>query len=314
MYSKILITGGAGFIGSYMVDHLLSNDLEVVALDNLSSGSLGNLIQHLQRNDFKFIQDDIRNLDAIKNALEEVDAVFHAAAISNVPHSIEDPNETNDVNVCATIDLLKACLNSNVKRFVYPSSASVYGEVGNLPITEESPLNPISPYAASKLAAECYVRVFGKVYGIETVCLRYFNVYGPRQPNNDYSGVITLFINRLLNNEPPIIYGDGEQTRDFVNIQDVVRANMLAMNSKNAVGGIFNIATGEPCTINRLVDLLLSVTGKKQLCPMHEAPRLGDIRHSYADISKSQRVLEYKPQISLREGLADLFKWYMNSK
>jgi len=201
-----------------------------------------------------------------------------------------------------------------VKRFIYASSAAVYGKAETLPHHEDLSPRPISPYGVSKLAAENYVKVFSEVYGLETVCLRYFNVYGPRQTYGPYSGVITIFINRLLGNQPPIIYGDGKQTRDFINIQDVVDASMLALVRKNAVGEVFNIATGIVTTVNQVANMLQEIIGKTRLKPVYTDPRMGDIRHSYADISKARRVLGYDPTVSLRDGLAELVEWYLRQR
>ena len=307
---KVLVTGGAGFIGSHIVDSLLAKDFEVTILDNLSSGKMKNIEQNLNKENLHFIKGDIRDGDAVKQAVRDVDAVIHEAALVSVTRSVENPFPTNEVNVTGTLNLLKACLDSGIKRFIYASSSSVYGETETLPKKETLPPQPISPYAASKLAAENYCKAFYKVYGLETVSLRYFNVYGPRQTYGLYSGVITIFINRLLNDEPPIIYGDGTQTRDFPDVQDAVQASMLSLRCKNAVGEEFNIATGKQTTINQLAQTLLSLTGKTSLRPKHAEPRQGDIKHSYADISKAKRVLGYKPKITLKEGLNALVEWY----
>jgi len=309
-HSRILVTGGAGFIGSHLVDHLLTNGFEVTVLDNVSTGRMENLSHLQKRKDFHFIKADIRDSDSVRKAVKDVDVVFHEAALVSVTRSVENPVLTNDVNVTGTLNLLKACLDAGVKRFVHASSSSVYGETKTLPKHENLVPQPISPYAVSKLAAENYVKVFHQVYGLETVCLRYFNVYGPRQAYGPYSGVITIFINRLMKNQPPIIYGDGEQIRDFTNVQDVVEANMLAMNNKKAAGEVFNIATGEATTINHLAKLLLQIMGKTNLKPVYQDPRPGDIRRSYADISRARKILGYEPKISLRKGLEKLVKWY----
>jgi len=309
-YSRVLVTGGAGFIGSHIVDRLLKEGYEVTVIDNLSTGKPQNLAHHQGKKEFHFIQGDIRNFNLVEEAVKGVDTVFHEAAVVSVPLSIEDPLSTNDVNVGGTLNILKACLNSKVKRFIYGSSTAIYGDTEKLPIKEDSVPQPISPYGASKLAAESYANAFYSVYGLETVCLRYFNVYGPRQAYGPYSGVITIFINHLLSDQPPIIYGDGEQTRDFTNIQDVVEANMLALERKNAAGKVFNIATGVATTINQLAELLQEVMGKTELKVVHADPRSGDIRHNYADISKARKILGYEPKISLREGLTQLVKWW----
>jgi len=310
-YSKILVTGGAGFIGSHIVDKLLTTGFEVFVIDNLCTGLLENIVTHQTRKDFHFIQGDIRNLGLVKNTLQDVDAVIHGAALVGVTSSIENPVLTNEVNVTGTLNLLKACLDFDVKRFIYTSSAAVYGDNKTLPHSESLVPHPISPYGVSKLAAENYATVFYEVYGLETVCLRYFNVYGPRQTYGPYSGVITIFINHLLDNQPLIIHGDGEQTRDFVNIQDVADATMLALRRKNAVGEVFNIGRGIATSINQVAGMLQEITGKTKLEPTHMNPRTGDIRHSYADITKARKVLGYNPKVELKEGLTQFVKWYI---
>ena len=309
-HSRILVTGGAGFIGGHIVDRLLSKGFEVIVVDNLSTGRLENVTSHQGKKDFHFIKGDIRNLDLVKSTLQDVDAVFHEAALVGATCSVENPVLTNEVNVTGTLNLLKACVDSDVKRFIYASSAAVYGKTETLPHHEDLTPRPISPYGVSKLAAENYVKVFYDVYGLETVCLRCFNIYGPMQTYSPYSGVITIFINRLLGNQPPIIYGDGKQTRDFINIQDVIAANMLALTRKSAVGEVFNIATGVATTVNRVASMLQEIIGKTSLKPVYTNPRMGDIRHSYADISKARRVLGHNPRVSLRDGLAKLVKWH----
>lgn len=304
------MTGGAGFIGSHIVDRLLTDGFEVTLIDNLFTGRLENIAHHEGVKDFHFVQGDIRNFDLVKKVLRNVDAVFHEAALVGATFSVENPVLTNEVNVTGTLNLLKACVDSDVKRFIYASSAAVYGKIETLPHQEGLSPRPISPYGVSKLAAENYVKVFSEVYGLETVCLRYFNVYGPRQTYGPYSGVITIFINRLLGNQPPIIYGDGKQTRDFINIQDVVDASILALVRENAVREVFNIATGIGTTVNQVANMLQEIIGKTRLKPVYTGPRMGDIRHSYADISKARRVLGYYPKVSLRDGLAKLVECY----
>ncbi|MEM3641846.1 MAG: SDR family oxidoreductase [Candidatus Bathyarchaeia archaeon] len=309
---RALVTGGAGFIGSHITDELIEMGCEVFVVDNMFTGKLEN-IKHLADNRlFHFIKGDVRDLDFAKKAVKnaEADVVFHQAALVSVSRSIEDPQFTNEVNVGGTLNLLLACLDSNVDYFIYASSSSVYGETGKLPKDELQPSNPISPYGVSKMAAENYVRVFHEVYGLNTVSLRYFNVYGPRQTYGPYSGVISIFVNRLLRNEPPIIYGDGEQMRDFTYVKDVAKANLLAMNNKRAVGEVFNVATGKPTTIKRLAEILLEITGKKHLNPIYAEPRPGDIKQSYADISKAKEILRYFPEVSLEEGLRKFVNWH----
>lgn len=311
-YSKILVTGGAGFIGSHIVDRLLKEGFEVTVIDDLSTGRRDNIAHHQNRKDFHFIKGDIRNTALVKKVVDDVDAVFHEAALVSVPRSIENPLLTNEINVSGTLNLLKACTDANVKRFIHASSTAIYGETETLPQHEMLMPQPISPYAVSKLAAENYVKIYHKVYGLNTICLRYFNVYGPRQTYSPYSGVITIFINRLLKNEPPIIYGDGEQTRDFAYIQDVVEANMLALTKKTAIGEVLNIATGTTTTINQLAAMLQQIM-KTNLKPVYTDPRPGDIKHSYADVTKAKKLLQYNPKISLKNGLIELVKWYVDS-
>jgi UDP-glucose 4-epimerase len=305
-YSKILVTGGAGFIGSHLGDRLVKEGYEVVVLDNFFSGKIENLKHHLGSGMFYLVKGDVRSSDNVKEAIRNVDAVFHLAAIVSVPLSIEKPLLVNDVNVGGTLNLLEASLKADVKRFIYTSSSAVYGEVNHLPIDERCPADPISPYAVSKLAAEYYCKVFYENYGLNTLCLRYFNVYGPRQAKNSYSGVITLFIDRLKQRKPPIIYGDGLQTRDFVHVRDIIEANMLALNFQQGFGEVINVGNGKPTTINQLAEVLLELSGRSELKPKYVAPRKGDIRNSCADISKAKTALGYEPKVTLKNGLRTL--------
>ena len=309
-FSKILVTGGAGFIGSHIVDRLLDEGLKVRVLDNLSTGEKKNIAQHKNKKSFQFIEGDIRNVEHIKKAVEGVDAVIHEAALVSVTRSVEDPLLSNEINVTGTINLLKACVDANVKRFVLASSCAIYGDSETLPNHENLIPKPLSPYAADKVAAENYAKVFHKVYGLETVSLRYFNVYGPRQKYGAYSGVISIFINRLLENKPLMIVGDGEQTRDFVNVKDVVDANMNALSKRRAIGKTFNVCTGDPTTINQIAETIRQIMDKMTLKPVHVEPRSGDVMHSYGDITEANRNLEYKPRIRLENGLKELVKWY----
>jgi len=309
-FFEILVTGGAGFIGSHIVDRLLDEGFKVRVLDNLSTGDITNLAQHQNKKSFQFIEGDIRNFDLLKKTVKGVDAVFHEAALVSVTRSVENPLLSNEVNVTGTVNLLKACVDAHVKRFVYASSCAVYGDTETLPNHEKMAPKPLSPYAVDKLAAENYAKVFHDVYGLETVSLRYFNVYGPRQKYGPYSGVISIFINRLLENKPPIICGDGEQTRDFISVKDVVEANMLALSKRKAVGEVFNISTGEATTINNLTETIQKIMGKTSLKPVHTEPRPGDIKHSYGDITKAKKNLEYEPKVRLENGLSELVKAY----
>jgi len=313
-YSRVLVTGGAGFIGSHLVDQLLKEGIEVVVLDNLQGGRLENIRQHLGKKNLCFVRGDIRNYRLVRNLVRDVDAIIHQAAQISVPESIEDPVLTNDVNVNGTLNLLKASVESDVKRFVYASSCAVYGDAEMMPIKEDCLPKPTSPYGASKLAAESYVQAFHEVFRLKTVCLRCFNVYGSRQINNYYSGVITQFLNRLSKNLPLIIFGDGEQSRDFIHVQDVVKANMLALRIKGVEGETFNIATGVATTINQLAATLLEITNKSCLKVVHSKPRKGDIKHSVGDNSKAKKKLRYNVKFSLKEGLKELVENYGISK
>jgi len=313
-FSRVLVAGGAGFIGSHIVDRLIEEDTEVIVLDNLYTGQLDNMKHHKNNKNFRFVRGDVRNFDLIKQVVQDVDAVFNEAAVASVRLSLENPILANEVNIGGTLNLLKACLDSGVKRFVQASSASVYGNTKKLPIIEDSKANPVSPYAVSELSAENYARVFYSAYGLETVCLRYFNVYGPRQTFSAYSGVITIFVNQLLQNQQLVIFGDGKQTRDFVYVEDVVNANMLALTKKEAKGEVFNIATGTATTINQIVWNFQEIMNKKHIKPIHEQPRLGDIRQSYASIEKAKKILDYEPKFSLKRGLTHLVEWYSSRK
>jgi UDP-glucose 4-epimerase len=313
-YSKILVAGGAGFIGSHIVDKLIETDAEVTVLDSLDTGRMENIDQHKRNKNFHFVKGDVRSFKLVKKLVNNADAVFNLAAAVSVPRSVENPLLVNDVNVKGTLNLLKASLDSGVRRFIQASSASVYGDAEKLPVREDLAPRPLSPYAVSKLAAENYAIVFNQVYGLETVCLRFFNVYGPRQAYNPYSGVITIFINELLRNRPPKIFGDGKQTRDFVYVEDVVSANMLALTKRSAIGETFNISTGKATTLNKLVQVLQKIINKKNLKPVYNEPRWGDIRHSCACIEKARTLLGYEPMFSLEKGLKELVKGYKAKK
>ena len=315
-YSKILVTGGAGFIGSHLVDRLLNEGFEVTVMDNLDTGRLENIAHHQDKEEFHFIKGDIRDFNLVKETMKDIDAVFHEAALASVTLSVQNPIFTNDVNVTGTLNLLKASSDLHVKRFIHASSAAIYGDTPSPQKTEDMTPNPTSPYGVSKLAAENYVKLFHKVYGLETVSLRYFNVYGPRQRfdiQSAYGGAITIFTNRLLKNMPPIIYGDGEQTRDFVYIQDVVEANILALNTKNGVREVFNIGTGTKISVNQVAEVLKDIMNRKHLKNIYTDPRPTDIRHGYADISKAKKILGYNTKFSIKEGLIELVNWYTNN-
>ena len=312
-YTRILVTGGAGFIGSHIADRLLKEGFEVTVIDNLDTGRLENIANHQDKKEFNFIKGDIRDFNLVKETMQDMDAVFHEAALASVTLSVEKPLLTNDINVTGTLNVLKAASDLHVKRFIFASSAAVYGNAVSPLKREDMTTNPTSPYGVSKLAAEVYVRLFCKVYGLETVALRYFNVYGPKQRFDiqcAYGGAITIFTNRLLRNKPPLIYGDGEQTRDFVYIQDVVEANMLALKSRDAAGEVFNVGTGTNVSVNQVANTLKEIMDRKDLETIYADSRPTDIRHGYADITKAQKILGYNPRFSFKEGLTELVNWY----
>jgi UDP-glucose 4-epimerase len=313
--TKILVTGGAGFIGCHLVDRLLSQGFAVTVLDDFSSGRMQNISHHKKAKDFQVVHGDVRNTELLKNVVKDVDAVFHEAALVDAALSVKEPFLFNDVNVVGTLSLLRACADSGVKRFVFASSAAVYGNSKPVKKKEDMVLTPISPYGVTKLAAENYVRVFSELYGLETVSLRCFNVYGTRQSvGSSYGGVITAFLSRLLIGQAPIIFGDGKQSRDFVNVDDVVSANLLALKGKSAIGEVFNIGSGTSTTIYELTKMLRHLTNKGNLEPVFTEPRVGDIRHCLADIGKAKRLLGFLPKIKFREGLSRLLGEYRNIK
>lgn len=300
---KILITGGCGFIGSNLAEEL-SKKHDVVILDDLSTGR----IENIEDIDVEFIDGSVTDLEILKDICRDVDFIFHQAAISSVQRSIDDPLSTNEVNIKGTLNVLIAARDSNVKKVICASSSSIYGNTPYFPLREDMKPDPRSPYAVTKLTGEYYCKIFNEIHGLETVSLRYFNVYGPRQdPSSDYAAVIPKFINRLLNNKPPIIYGDGEQTRDFVYVQDVVQANILAMESDAL--GVLNVASGEQITINGLADIIMGIAGKHFDC-IHDEPVEGDVRHSIGDASK---MIEFGfvPEYSMEDGLKNTMEWYM---
>jgi len=295
---RVLVTGGAGFIGSHLVDRLVDEGCRVVVLDNLSSGSLENIRGHLGSRKVRFIEGDVRSSEAVEEAMKDADLVCHSAAVVSVPYSMREPLLTHEVNATGTLNLLIASLNHEVERFVYLSTCAVYGEPEHLPVDEAHPTNPISPYAASKLAAEHYCKAFQQAYGLKTTILRPFNVYGPRQ--ND--GVVAEFVQRMKQGSPPIVCGNGRQTRDFLYVLDAVDAIVLALRHDGAVGEVFNIGTGKATTVNELGRLLLRIFGM-ELKPIREEPRIGDVMRSCADIGKAEKKLGYRPRFSLKRAL-----------
>jgi len=313
-YDRVLVTGGAGFIGSHIVDRLMADGCEVRVLDNLSTGKLSNIKKHVGSRRFRFIKGDITDQSMLRKALNGIEIVFHEAAQVNITASVRDPLPTNDVNTTGTLRLLKTSTDKGVRRFIYASSSSIYGETGEQPVKEDAAQQPVSPYAVSKLAAEKYCLCFDQIGKLDAVALRYFNVYGPRQGYGPYSGVMTAFLERLRRNQPLIIHGDGEQTRDFVNVQDVVQANILAMTTEKAAGEAFNIGTGQRTSVNKLAEMVIEASGKKDLTPTHASARSGDVRHSCADIEKARRVLGYSPNVTLRSYISEVTRERKPSK
>jgi len=303
---KVLVTGGAGFIGSHLVGGLIKEECEVSVLDDFSTGKLENIEHGLSQPKLRLVEGDVREPQKVKKAIGDSEAVFHLAAITSVPYSVAHPDVTRDVNVKGTLNLLEASLNSGVEHFVFISSCAVYGEAEHLPISEEEPTRPLSPYAESKLEAERKCREFYAKHGLRTTILRPFNVYGPGMRNDQYGGVIAKFIERLQSGKPPIIYGDGTQTRDFIHVQDIVTAMMMVMGDEKAAGQTFNVATGIPTTINQLAQLLTQLLDDEKIKPQYRAARQGDLKHSYARIVKARNSLGFEPKIALKQGLLNL--------
>ena len=297
---RIVVTGGAGFIGSHLV-HSFGDGNEVIVVDDLSSGKMENIKELVDSRDVRFVRGSITDQRLMKRVCRGVDYVFHHAAIASVPKSVEDPLSTDDVGINGTLVTLLAARDGGVKKVVFASSAGVYGDKAKPPISEDSPLDPLSPYALTKIVGEHYCRLFNELYGLKTVSLRYFNVFGPRQdPEAEYAAVIPRFLSRALAGKNLTVFGDGKQTRDFVFIDDVVRANVLATESK--VVGEVNIASGKKTTIHDLAEIVLELTGK-DVEIVHERSRKGDIRHSVAAINKASECLGFEPEIDIRHGL-----------
>lgn len=308
-----LVTGGAGFIGSHLVRELLKRGITVRVLDNLSSGNPDNLEGLGGKIDFQ--QGDVRNAIACRNACRGVDTVFHLAALVSVPQSVADPVQADAINIGGTLNLLLAARDQRVKRFVFSSSSAVYGDTEIIPTPETTLPLPTSPYGVQKLTGEHYARNFTLLYNLETVCLRYFNVYGPRQnPNSAYAAVIPKFLTRLVEGQSPTVFGDGEQTRDFLAVQDVVAANLLAAETTkpDAVGSVFNIAGGVRTSLNELLALMRDLTGKN-IPADYQPPRAGDIVHSGADITRAKTILGFTPQFTLADGLRKALEYYASS-
>jgi nucleoside-diphosphate-sugar epimerase len=299
--AKVLVTGGAGFIGSHLAERLLREGYGIRVLDNFSTGHRANIAGFAD--DIELVEGDIQSYERAHTAVRGCELVVHEAALPSVPRSVQDPLTSNASNVIGTLNVLLAARDSDVRRVVYASSSSVYGATEALPKSEDLPVAPISPYAVAKLAGEGYCRSFWTVYGLETVALRYFNVFGERQdPLSQYAAVIPSFIGALLSSERPVIYGSGEQTRDFTYVGNVVEGTMLALHAEGAPGKVFNIAAGEQTSVGRLLEELQSITGRHEQ-PRYEPARPGELTHSHADISRAEQELGYRPTVTLSEGL-----------
>ena len=309
---KALVTGGAGFIGSHLVAALLSSGTRVTVLDNLSTGHRSNLEQVLSKIDF--IEGDIRHRATVEAATDGCDVIFHQAAVVSVPQTVEDPIGSASVNTSGTLTILDVARTQGVARVVLASSCAVYGNDPAQPKYEDLPPQPKSPYALQKLIGEMNARLYYELYGLESICLRYFNVFGPRQdPSSPYSGVISIFMDRAVEKRTPVIYGDGEQSRDFIYVNDVVSANLLAAVAGSADGRAINVGTGHSITINRLWELI-SKFSDVDLTPDYKAHRLGDIQASLADIRRARRDLEFEPEFNFKRGLESTFDWYGNRR
>ena len=308
-----LVTGGAGFIGSHIAGALSQAGARVRVLDDLSTGHAENLEEIGGR--VELIRASLLDSDALKRALEGVELVFHEAAIPSVPRSVENPEDTHRACVEGTFALLVAARAAGVRRVVYAASSSAYGDQPTLPKVEDMAPQPLSPYAVAKLVGEYYCQVWARTYGFETVSLRYFNVFGPRQdPGSQYSGVISRFTSALLSGEQPVIYGDGEQSRDFTYISNVVDANMRAAETTRGIGEVINVAMGERTTLNELLEVLKRVTGKTDVAAEYRETRVGDVRHSLADITRARTLLDYAPKVGLEEGLRKTMEWWSQSR
>ena len=305
-----LVTGGAGFIGSHLAEELVRRGHDVRVVDSLVTGRRSNL-DHIRGVDF--FEGDLANLDVASRAVEECDYVLHQAAIPSVPRSVKDPVSSNRANVDGTLNVLVAARDAGVKRLVFAGSSSAYGDTPTLPKHEDMPASPLSPYALQKVVGEQYLQMFTRLYGLETVSIRYFNVFGPRQdPSSPYSGVISVFATALIENRPPTIYGDGEQTRDFTYVANVVDGVLRACEADGASGQVINVATGGRISLNQLFSAMRDLIGAN-VTPVYVETRAGDVRDSQADIAKARRILRYEPIVSFEDGLARTVAWYRTS-
>lgn len=316
----LLITGGAGFIGSNLVERFLEQDNRIVCLDNLATGKRENIEPFFGHPEFTFLEGDIRDIETCRRAVQDVDLILHQAALGSVPRSIKDPKTSTDVNIGGFVNMLVAAKDAGIKRFVYAASSSTYGDHPTLPKVEERIGNPLSPYAITKYVNELYAKVFSDLYGIETIGLRYFNVFGRRQdPNGAYAAAIPKFIRLLIRHESPHIYGDGEQSRDFTYIENVIQANELAATTQNpeAVNTVYNVAYGEATTVNNLIGILKDKLSRfdadiAKIQAVKGDKRKGDVLHSLASVEKAKHLLDYKPAYNIEEGLEEAIAWYWN--
>jgi nucleoside-diphosphate-sugar epimerase len=305
-----LVTGGAGFIGSHIADRLVGDGWSVKILDDFSSGREENLAQCGDRIDL--LRGDLRDPELVARAVRDVEVVFHQAALASVPRSVAEPERTNDVNITGTLGLLEAARREGVRRLVFAASSSAYGDAPTLPKVETMPANPLSPYALQKYVGEVYCSLYTRLYGFETVALRYFNVYGPRQdPQGEYAAVIPRFVTACLGNESPRIYGDGEQTRDFTFVSDAVQANLLAADAPRASGTVMNVGGGRRISLNQLLRDIVELTGANTEA-RHDPPRAGDVRDSLADLGRAGELLGYTPRVPLRKGLVSTTDYFRN--
>ena len=310
---KVLVTGGAGFIGSNLADELIRQGAKVKIIDNLVTGFRENLGEIA--GDFDFIEGDLNDDAALSRAIEACEIVFHEAALPSVPRSVDNPEETHDACVNGTFKLLLKAREAEVKRFIYAASSSAYGDQPTLPKVETMRPEPLSPYAVAKLAGEYYCNVFNRVYGLETFSLRYFNVFGPRQnPSSMYSGVISRFVDAVYSGKQPVIYGDGEQTRDFTYIANVVDANLKAANATRGFGEVINVANGERISLLELLETIKRIANKPDIVAAHQPERTGDVKHSQADNSKAVEILGYEKLVDLEEGLRRTIAWWQTSR
>jgi nucleoside-diphosphate-sugar epimerase len=311
--SKVLVTGGAGFIGSNLAQELIRQGARVNILDNLTTGFRENLEEI--EGDFDFIEGDLNDDDALEKAVDGAEIIFHEAALPSVPRSVENPAETHEACANGTFNLLLKAKDRGVRRIIYAASSSAYGDQAQLPKVETMSPDPLSPYAAAKLFSEYYCRVFYKVYGIETFSLRYFNVFGPRQnPSSMYSGVISRFIDALMKGESPVIFGDGEQSRDFTYVANVVDANIKAAQTSKGIGEVINTANGDRITLNELLEVLKGITGRAGIRAEYRADRRGDVKHSQANNTRAVEWLGYEKLVGLEEGLKKTIEWWRSSR